>query len=85
MLRKTYTQFLVLDYLNDFPHSHGYILTQELDLSNATVYNMLRRLKARDFLNLKKTYPPNAPPRITYTLTHRGKKWLEELKTVFDH
>lgn len=81
-LKKGLLDAIVLAVVNK-GDTYGYKLTQEVDrvikVSESTLYPILRRLEAQDFLN---TYQKEYFGRLRkyYSITPSGKKRLEEYK-----
>lgn len=67
---------------------YGYELVQEirksLDITEGTVYPLLRRLKEEGYVATYLKESTEGPTRKYYTLTPRGKQRLESLLSAWD-
>lgn len=64
--------------------AYGYEITAWLrekgfsDIAEGTVYSLLIRVEQRGLVDVKKVPSEKGPPRKTYSLNARGRKYLEE-------
>lgn len=68
---------------------YGYELVEEIskhiDISEGTIYPLLRRLKDEDYVTTYLVESTDGPPRKYYSLTENGKKKGIELITEWTH
>ena len=71
-------------YILNINDSYGYDITEKIskyiDVSEGTVYPILRKLKDDDFLITYLKESMDGPPRKYYKITESGKKRYELLK-----
>lgn len=91
--KKGVIELCILSVLNK-KDMYGYelseIISKKVDISDGTVYPILRKLKADGFVKTYLSEESAGPPRKYYTLTELGKKsfredakeWLEFTKIV---
>ena len=75
-------------YILDRNASYGYDITEKIskfiDVSEGTVYPILRKLKDDNFLTTYLKESMDGPPRKYYKITDLGKKRYQKLKEDWD-
>ena len=75
-------------YILDRNDSYGYDITEKIskfiDVSEGTVYPILRKLKDDNFLTTYLKESMDGPPRKYYKITDLGKKRYQKLKEDWD-
>lgn len=64
-------------------------MSEKIDISDGTVYPILRRLKTEAYVSSYLEESSGGPPRKYYTITERGREMLRSLRqewyTFLDH
>jgi PadR family transcriptional regulator PadR len=85
--KKGVLELCVLSVL-DRRDCYGYELVQEIsrhiDISEGTIYPLLRRLKSEGYVTSYLVESPEGPPRKYYQLTASGKETLDALVREWD-
>jgi len=55
-------------------------LSEKIDISDGTVYPILRRLKSEAYVSSYLAESSGGPPRKYYTITERGREMLRSLR-----
>lgn len=59
-------------------------LAESMDISEGTVYPLMRRLQADEWVSTYLTESPSGPARKYYTLTPSGRAALEAMRVEWD-
>jgi len=87
-MRKGILEFCILSILKDRDLYASEILERlkeaQLLVVEGTLYPLLTRLKNADLLQYRWEESSSGPPRKYYTLTEKGVKFLNELKSTWE-
>jgi PadR family transcriptional regulator PadR len=87
-MRKGILEFCILSILKDRDLYASEILKRlkeaQLLVVEGTLYPLLTRLKNADLLQYRWEESSSGPPRKYYTLTEKGVKFLDELKSTWE-
>ncbi|WP_077369956.1 PadR family transcriptional regulator [Anaerosalibacter sp. Marseille-P3206] len=74
LLRRDYYGYELVEYISRY-----------IDISEGTIYPLLRRLKKDGYVTTYLKESQEGPPRKYYEITEEGKKAYEELVTEWNH